>query len=85
MSTVKLYLNDEICLGSGSVQCTTCGPASFPKSKCTPCAAMSLQSNAHDACGSSDAAASSGRSNVRDLEGAMAEDVMTKALGVDGK
>jgi hypothetical protein len=44
--------------------------------KCTPDAAISLQSNAHDAEGKNDAAASRGSSVVCDLEGAMAVNVI---------
>jgi hypothetical protein len=52
--------------------------------KCTPDAAISLQSNAHDADRKNDATASRGNSVVCDLEGAMAVDVM-RDVGLCGR
>jgi hypothetical protein len=76
ISTVKLYLCSISSSRSSFFQCTTCGPPSSPRLKCTPDAATSLQSNAHTADGRSDAAASNENSAVLDLDGAMTIDVM---------
>jgi hypothetical protein len=84
MSTVKLYLYNISCATSSSFQCTTCGPASLPRSKCTPDAATSLQSNAQ-AEGRIEAKASSGSIDARDLEGAIAANVMGDPDREDGE
>lgn len=84
ISIVKLYLYVFSWPASSSDQCTTCGPASLPKLYCTFPAAISLQSNAQDVDGSSDAAATRESSVALDLEVAMAVIVMVEVDGGDG-